>query len=245
MIALPTTAMVFAAGLGTRMRAHAPDIPKPLVMVAGKPLIHHVLDQLAASGITRAVVNLAYKGEQIARYLEDYDRLELVFSHEEKPLETGGGLLHARRLLDEEPFLCVNSDALWTDGKLPALQRMALAFDPDVHDALLLVCPLEHAIGYEGGGDFIMTPEQRLRRPSAEESASVVFTGVQILHPRVFEGPIFADRTDGEVFSISQLYRTTEEEGVIPRIGAILHDGSWMHVGDTAGVQAAEQQLAS
>jgi len=156
--------MVLAAGLGTRMRPLTDQIPKPLVPVAGKPLIDHVLDRLADAGVARAVVNVHYMAEQIEQHLAYRTRPQIVISDERGLLlGTGGGVTRALPQLGHAPFFHINSDTIWIDGVQPNLARLAETFDPDTMDALLLLAPTAGSIGYSGRGDFAMGPDGRLR----------------------------------------------------------------------------------
>lgn len=242
-IAMPDTAMLFAAGRGTRMRSHESMLPKPLVKVAGKALIDHALDQLVRAGMKRAVVNLAYKGEMIEAHLAGRRDITIIFSHEgPEPLETGGGIMHALPLLGNRPFFAVNSDILWLNSEELALHRLAANFDAARLDSLLLVCPIAQTTGYEGQGDFTLAPDGRVRRRAAQEAAPFVFAGVQLLSPRLFTDGLFAGRA-GDTFSLSRLFDRAGEDGWITGVHAIRHDSIWMHVGDAEGVKAAEKLL--
>src|SRR6266702_2362296 len=151
---VPRHAMVLAAGLGTRMRPLTDTMPKPLVKVAGKPLIDHVMDRLVEAGVERAVVNVHHFAEQMRQYLAHRKRPRIVISDERGLLlGTGGGVKKALPELGEAPFLHVNSDTIWIDGVKPNLKRLADAFDPATMDALLLLAPTAGSLGYAGRGD--------------------------------------------------------------------------------------------
>lgn len=231
----PATAMVLAAGLGTRMRAVSETLPKPLVPVCGKPLIDHVLDRLSAAGIRRVVVNLHYKGDRIAEHLEARTDLDIVFSREDRLLDTGGGVAQALPLLGET-FFVVNSDVIWLDGKVSALARLARVFDPARQDALLLLQRTVPAVGYDGPGDFMLDPAGALRRRRETEITPFLFAGSQLLHRRLFD-----DAPDG-AFSMNLLWDKAIRAG---RIAGILHDGEWFHVGTAAGLAATEARLST
>jgi MurNAc alpha-1-phosphate uridylyltransferase len=225
--------MVLAAGRGTRMRPVTDRLPKPLVEVAGQPLIDHAIDRLADAGVERVVVNLHYKGEMIADRLAMRGRPRIEFSREETLLETGGGVKRALPLLDEY-FFAVNGDILWLDGVSAALTRLAQAFDPERMDALLLLQRTASAIGYDGIGDYFLDPSGAPRRRGEREVAPYIFAGIQILHRRLFAG------IDDTVFSLKRLYDRSEEAG---RLGGLLHDGEWFHVGTPEGLAATEARL--
>lgn len=229
--------MVLAAGLGKRMRAVSGDLPKPLVRVAGKPLIEHALDRLAAAGVSTVVVNTHYKAAQLeahlATYAEHHNGLRLTISREETLLETGGGVAHALAQLSRDAFFVHNSDALLRDGAEPALARLAAAWDDARMDALLLLCPLDRAFGHGGGGDFQLGPDGRLKRARGDPEG-LIFTGVQLLHPR-----LFAHAPSG-AYSLNRHYDEAEAKG---RLFGVAHDGEWFHVGSPEGLAAAEDGL--
>src|ERR1700743_3393697 len=147
----PTKAMVLAAGLGLRMRPLTDHMPKPLVSVAGRPLLDHVLDKLASAGVTAAVVNVPSLGGQIIRHVASREEPRVIISDERDiVLGTGGGVVKALPLLGDAPFFHVNADTLWIDGVRPNLTRLADAFDPARMDILLLMAPTTRSIGYNG-----------------------------------------------------------------------------------------------
>jgi MurNAc alpha-1-phosphate uridylyltransferase len=232
---LGSTAMVLAAGLGRRMGALTRVRPKPMVEVAGRPLIDHVLDRLAAAGFARAVVNVHYQADVLRRYLLDRARPEIVWSDEtDRLLDTGGGIRRALHQFGANPFLAVNSDGIWMDGRHSAIDRLAARWDDAQMDVLLLLAETVAAIGYDGRGDFMMSDEGRLVRREEMRMAPFAFTGIQILHPRLFEG------TREEPFSLNRLYDRAAAAG---RLFGLLHDGAWMHVGTPEGVDLAERRL--
>lgn len=231
-------AMVMAAGLGLRMRPLTDAMPKPLVPVAGVPLIDRALDWLYASGVEEAVVNTHYKAEMLEKHLSKRRRPAITISYEETVLETGGGIKQALPLLGTQSFFVVNSDVICIDGKIPALHRLANSWDEDSMDALLLVHPVADAVGYFETGDFFLE-EGKLRRRLKERTAPFVFTGIQLLHPRIFEG------SPAGAFSLNVLYnRAMQQDGTLPRVKALAHDGRWLHVGDKEGLKAAETFLS-
>ena len=233
----PRTAMVLAAGLGERMRPLTDRMPKPLVPVAGKPLIDHVLDRLAAAGVERAVVNVHYLADMIERHLKGRTRPQIVISDErEKLLNTGGGVVKALDAIGREPFFHVNSDTIWIDGVKPNLERLAEAFDPTTMDALLLLAPVSTSIGYPGRGDFTMAPDGRLTRRGERDIAPFVYAGAAILRPELFKGA-----PDG-AFSLTTLFRRAEAEG---RLHGLRLEGVWMHVGTPEAIKDAEAAIAA
>jgi MurNAc alpha-1-phosphate uridylyltransferase len=231
----PKTAMVLAAGLGKRLRPITDARPKPLIEIAGQPLIGHALDRLVLAGVERAVVNLHYKPEMMAATLAPRKQPQIEFSREAELLETGGGVKQALPLLGEM-FYALNGDIFWLDGVTPALIRTAQAFDKKRMDALLLMQRTTGAIGYEGPGDYFLDPLGIPRRRGEREVAPYIFAGIQILHRRLFDG------VEDTVFSLKKLYDRAEDAG---RLGAIIHDGEWFHIGTPEGLEATRARLAS
>ena len=236
--AVPETAMVLAAGLGKRMRPLTATRPKPLVEVAGKPLIDHVFDRLRSAGVKRAVVNVHYFADSLEAHLKARVRdIEVVISDERKLLmETGGGLVHARAELGDKPFLCVNSDNLWVDGPIDAIRSLAAQWDDARMDALLLLIPLARAHSHRGQGDFHLDARGRITgRRKAGRLAPFVFTGVQILSPR-----LLADWPEGP-FSTNLFWERAIEAG---RAWGVVHQGLWFDVGTPRAVGETEAVLA-
>jgi N-acetyl-alpha-D-muramate 1-phosphate uridylyltransferase len=233
--AIPRRAMVMAAGLGTRMRPYNGQTPKPLVEVGGKALIDYGLDLLAEAGVERAVVNVHHLADQIERHLGSRTRPQIVISDErDELLGTAGGPLKAMPLLGPGAFFHVNSDAIWIDGAVPNLNRLAAAFDPAHMDALLLLAPTATAIGYAGSGDFAMAADGRLSRRGEREVVPFVFAGVAILVPTFFAG------APPGPSSMSPLFDRAIAAG---RLYGLRLDGLWMHVGTPEAVAAAEAAL--
>jgi MurNAc alpha-1-phosphate uridylyltransferase len=231
----PKTAMVLAAGFGERMRPLTDKKPKPLVEVAGKPLIEHVLDKLADAGVATAVVNVHYLADMIEKRLAGRKDPRIVISDERKHLlNTGGGIVKARPLIGAAPFYLINSDSLWIDGVRGNLARLAENFDPARMDALLLLAPSTDSIGYAGRGDFAMTSDGRLRARAEREVVPFVYAGVAILSPSLFK-----NAPDG-AFSLTRLFdRASEAE----RLFGLRIDGMWMHVGTPDAIALAEDAI--
>lgn len=231
---MPSHAMVLAAGKGLRMRPLTDHMPKPLIPVAGRCMLDRVFDRLDEAGVPHRVVNAHWLAEKIAAHLAGHPGV--VISHEDTLLETGGGVARALPLLGEAPFFVCNGDVIWLDGPRPALARLAAAWEGATMDALLLLQPRESAFGYEGRGDFHVDPAGRLRRRAAEEMAPFVFTGVQILAPRLFEG------APAGQFSLNLLY---DRAMAARRLFGLIHDGAWLHIGTPEGLAAAERRLGT
>lgn len=228
--------MVLAAGLGLRMRPITDKTPKPLIAVAGRSLLDRVIDRLEAAGVGKVVVNAHYMADKVVKHLKKRKTPKIRVSVEEERLETGGGVAKALPLLGKRPFFVVNGDVLWFDGPYPALTAMMAAWDDSHMDALLLLHPTNEAYGYEGDGDFVMDSVGRLTRRPERRIAPLLFAGVQILHPRLFDGA-----GDG-AYSLNVLYDRAIEGG---RLFGHLHDGTWFHVGRPRDLDVVEQYLAS
>jgi MurNAc alpha-1-phosphate uridylyltransferase len=235
MIVLPRTAMVLAAGLGTRLRPVTDTIPKPLIEINGRTLLDHAIDRLALVGVERVVVNVHYKAAMVAAQLARRDHPRIEISHETELLDTGGGVARALPLLDDV-FFVVNSDLLWLDGQDRTLQRLATAFDPERMDAILLLQRTVTAVGYEGSGDYLIDASGYPHRRGEREIAPFLFAGLQLLHSRAFAG--ISDR----VFSLVRIFDRAEEAG---RLQAIVHDGEWYHIGTPQGLAATRERLSS
>lgn len=228
------TAMILAAGFGTRMRPITEHTPKPLVPLAGRALIDHGIDRLVAAGVKRVVVNTHYKAPMMAAHLGARHDVEIVLSHEENLLDTGGGVKNALAALGDA-FYVVNADVFWLNGRTPALTRLANAWDPSRLDALLLVQRTTTAIGYEGMGDFLVDPLGHVRRRGEREVVPHLFAGIEILSRRFF------DSSPEGAFSLNPLWNRAIEAG---RLEALIHDGEWFHVGTPQGLAASEDRLS-
>lgn len=231
---VPRTAMVMAAGIGKRMRPLTATRPKPLVSVAGKPLIDHVFDRLIAAGIERAVVNVHYLADQLEAHLRDrFPEIEIIISDErDRLLETGGGLVKARPLLGDDPILVVNSDNLWIDGPVDAIRLLASRWDEARMDALLLMVPLARAHNHQGQGDFYLGPDGRITgRRARNRVAPFSYTGIQIMHPR-----LIADAPEGP-FSTNIFWNRAIEAG---RAYGQVHQGLWFDVGTPRAIPQTE-----
>jgi N-acetyl-alpha-D-muramate 1-phosphate uridylyltransferase len=229
----PDKAMVLAAGLGLRMRPLTEQMPKPLVSVAGRTLLDHVLDKLGDAGVNEAIVNVHYLPDQIISHVKGRKRPLVTISDErDQALGTGGGVVKALPLLGRAPFFHVNADTLWIDGARPNLTRLAEAFDPARMDILLLMAPTAGSIGYEGNGDYSMLPDGALRKRKEHQVVPFVYAGAAILSPGVFAG------APGGDFSLTKMFDAANEQ---ERLFGLRLDGTWMHVGTPEAVGAAEQ----
>jgi len=224
--------MVLAAGLGTRMRPLTDKLPKPLVKVAGRALIDHVLDRLAEAGVVRAVVNVHHFAQQMQQHLAHRRYPQVVISDERGLLlGTGGGVRKALPELGDAPFFHINSDTIWIDGSRPNLMRLADTFDTAAMDALLLLAPTTGSVGYAGRGDFTMAPDGRLRQRAEHEVAPFVFAGAAILSPALFRNAPTGEFPLGALFGHAAQAR---------RLYGLRLEGRWMHIGSPEAIAAAE-----
>jgi len=235
---VPATAMVMAAGLGMRMRPLTATKPKPLIEVAGKPLIDHVFDRLCAAGVKQVVVNVHYLADALEAHLADAaEDLDVTISDErDLLLETGGGLVRAQTLIESDPFLAINSDNLWIDGPADTLKLLASHWDGSKMDALLLLVPQARAMNHHGLGDFHMDRVGHLRRRGRSRVAPFVYTGVQIISKALLK-----DAPEG-AFSTNVLWDKAIAAG---RCYGAVHQGLWFDVGNPESIRATEQVLAN
>jgi len=224
--------MILAAGRGERMRPLTDTTPKPMIPVAGRSMLDRSMDRLLTHGVRTVVVNVHHLGEQIETHLDGRARI----LREERLLETGGSVKNALPLLGDGPYFILNGDGLWRDGSQPMLSRMEAAWDPDRMDALLLLHPIEKAIGCEARdrGDYFLEADGRARHRGGEPSAPYMFASVSICDSRLFRGS-----PDG-AFSLLKLWTRAEAAG---RLHGLVHDGDWFHVGTPQALAEARTLL--
>ncbi len=222
----PDALMLFAAGLGTRMRSLTQDRPKPLIEVAGKPLIDHALDLVRGAEVARVVANTHYLGAQITAHLAPHD--VLISDESGALLETGGGLRKALPLLGQGPVFTLNTDAVWTGANV--LSSLRGAWDGVTMSALLALVPVEAALGYAGEGDFSLSPDGRISR-----GKGYVYTGAQVINPSGIE------TVSETAFSLNLLWNRMIAEG---RAYGAVHRGGWCDVGRPECIALAEGMLA-
>lgn len=233
---MPETAMVLAAGLGTRMRPLTDNCPKPLVNVRRKALIDYTLDELVRAGVKRAVVNVHYLADQVEAHLAKRDDIEIIISDERgEVLETGGALAQARAHLGDDPIFVCNTDAFWGAPVVDPLRQLAASFNPLEMDVCMLLADRERSLGYDGAGDFLMDSAGVLRRRGDAPSAPWAFTGVRIIKPGLYDEQVIRR------FSATEIWTPLLEAGRIK--GSIL-DAFWLHVGDPQAVKDAEMWMA-
>lgn len=236
----PDIAMVFAAGLGTRMRPITDTLPKPLVEVGGKTLLDHVLDSLVSAGIKKAIVNIHYLPALISDHLQHRNTPEIILSDEsDKLLDQGGGIRKVLDTIGSDSFFITNTDSFWcgNPGSKTGsnIQRLAQQWDPDVMDVLLLLAPVTNSIGVDWKGDYLMHTDGTLERRGTRTSVPYVYAGVGIVKKSLFE-----DETQ-DVFGLSPFFDQAQAKG---RLHGIELDGLWLHVGTPEAIEQANRALA-
>jgi MurNAc alpha-1-phosphate uridylyltransferase len=230
----PESAMILAAGLGTRMRPLTNETAKPLLPLGGRALVNLALDRLAAAGVARTVVNVHWQADRVTEHLSHHTGApKVTIRKEEALLETGGAVRASLPDLGPAPFFVINGDTVWLDGPTPALDRLATTWS-DETDAVLLVARTFQVHAEVGSGDFAIDPWGIARRPKEREIVPYVFAGIQLLRPSLFEtapeGP----------FSLNLLWDQAIATG---RLRAVVHDGLWFHLSTPADLAEAEYAL--
>lgn len=235
-VPVPHTAMVLAAGLGTRMRPLTDATPKPLLRVRDKALIDRLLDPLAAAGVKRIIVNVHYLADRVEAHVRSRTDIEVIISDERgEVLETGGALAKARGLLGEDPVFVMNTDAFWAPESAAPFLELADAFDPTSEDERLLVADTGRCLGFDGAGDFFLEPGDRLRRRGEAAAAPWAYAGVRIMKPQLY------DNLPVERFSALKVWDGLIGEG---RLAGQKLDRFWLHVGDPGALADAEMWIA-
>ncbi len=235
-----TGAMVMAAGLGKRMRPLTAATPKPLVRVAGQPLIDHTLQHLAKAGVRDVVVNVHYLADALEGHVAaaPFGMTYSISDERERLLETGGGLVKALPSIASDPFYCVNSDNIWVDGPSPALTQLAQDWDGRRMDALLLLVPHARAHHHGGSGDFHLDGSGRVSRRMERKVAPFIFTGIQLMAKSLIQGD---DGAAGEAFSTNRFWDAAIESG---RLFGSMFDGEWFDIGTPAAIGPTETWFA-
>ncbi len=210
------SAMVFAAGLGTRMQPLTNTCPKPLLEIGCRSFLTRALDHIDQADISNVVVNTFYFPDQVANTLKHHSHVQI--SLEDERLETGGGAKKALSLLGDEAFFTLNGDVVWQAPHL--LAQLHDAWDNQTMDALLLLIPTEEAHGSVGNGDFVFDQDGKLERYTGQPAKAYTYTGCQLIHPR-----LFVDSPD--IFSMNLLYDRALAQGRL--FGQVLQ-GDWFHI---------------
>ncbi|MCC7394468.1 MAG: nucleotidyltransferase family protein [Sphingomonadaceae bacterium] len=237
MTALPQSAMVMAAGKGTRMMPLTIDRPKPLIEVAGVSLLDHVLGHLRDAGVGQIIVNAHYRAQQVEDHLATHARDFDVRLSDERDLllDTGGGLVRALPLIDADPFFCINADNWWTDAPgSDALHRLADAWNAAQMDVLMLVIDHDRAGNSKGQGDFDMDGDGRLSRDGPPRPRPYVWTGIQLVAKHLVRDPPEA------VFSTNVFWDRAIAQG---RCHGLVHQGAWWDVGYPQAIALTEAAL--
>ena len=237
MSARPEKALVFAAGLGTRMRPITLTLPKPLVRVGGKAMLDHMLDRLDEAGIEEAIVNVHWLADQVEDHLRERTAPHIKISDERQELlDQGGGIVNVLDQFHGKPFFICNTDALWIGETEPQVARLARAWDGAKMDVLLLLAETKTSVGVDWRGDFFLDAQGRLRRPDAGEAAPYVYSGGGIIKSSLFAGSPL------EPFRLAPFFFAAAEKG---RLFGLPLEGRWLHVGDPEAIEEAEKIYAS
>jgi MurNAc alpha-1-phosphate uridylyltransferase len=232
---VPDTVMVFAAGLGTRMRPITDTLPKPLVKIGGRAMLDHMLDRFAEIGVRRAIVNVHYLADQLEQHLASRSNPEIIISDErDKLLDQGGGIKKVLPLLRDKPFFICNTDAIWLEGAQSNLALLRERWDPEAMDVLLLVAASATSIGVDWPGDFFMDAAGRLTRRGQSEVAPFVYAGVGVIKPQLFA------QVKEDIFRLAPFFFAAAERG---RLFGQRLDGRWLHVGTPAAIEDAEHAI--
>ena len=229
------TAMLLAAGYGTRLKPLTDHTPKPLVPVAGRPIIEYALDKLRAYGIEEIVINVSHLKGQLVEYFAAQNKFHVTISEEAEPLETGGGLKKAAPFLGDEPVFAINSDILWTDEGETALNRLTRIWDDAKMDFLLLAQSKAKAIGHDQGEDHLfIKPDNTLGWNPPD--APYIISGLGIFHPRVLR------TAPAGKFSVKVLWLAAMAQN---RLFCLPHQGRWFQTGTLADIRQTESALAA
>ncbi|MEM7767888.1 MAG: nucleotidyltransferase family protein [Pseudomonadota bacterium] len=234
-MAVPHTAMLLAAGLGTRMRPLTDNTPKPLIPVAGRSILDRLIDALVEAGVTRLVINVHWLADKVEAHMAGIGGVEVLISDErDNLLETGGGIVKAAPLLGDDPVWVLNTDAFWAPTDIQPLVDLAAAYDPAAMDDLLLLADRERTLGYPGAGDFHCEPDGRLRRRGDDVTAPWAYAGVRITKPQLYKDEPL------EPFSANRIWDRLIPAG---RLHGLAMDRFWLHVGDPSALADADMWM--
>lgn len=210
------------------MRPLTDQIPKPMVEVAEKPLIGHVLDMVYNAGVTNIVTNIHYKPAPLLDYLQTYHKDKVIISDETSALlDSGGGVVQALPHIEDDYFYIINADCIWS-GLYNALLQMSDIFDPDKMDILKLLSPSETALGFDEKNIYNLDTDGKIIR---SDSADYSFTGIQIAKKSLFQG------RKAEKFSVREIWNIAKEN---QRFYGLNYSGKWLHIGTPEAVHLAE-----
>lgn len=233
---IPDKAFILAAGMGTRLRPHTDTMPKPMVPVAGRPILDYALDKLAAIGVKDVWINLHYLPDVIRSHLSTRNDVKIRFSEEKTLLNTGGGVKKCLKEIGSEPFFMINGDALWKNTKKEALLQLSEAYAPEKTDILLLLQSVSAMTLTGGVGDYNGDGINAAR--ALDKKGQYMFTGLRIVHPRVFDYP----QANPDIFSFLDLMDEAEKQG---RLQYVVHDGDWHHISTPADLAAVDAAFRS
>jgi MurNAc alpha-1-phosphate uridylyltransferase len=218
------TAMILAAGYATRLRPISNHTPKAMVQIMGKPILGHILGRLKEIALKQIIVNTHHLGTVVKTYLEQQSKHFNIQISEEQALP----------MIGTQPFYVINGKIIWFNGGQNSLLNLASHWNNKTMDVLLLLQPVTKTVGYQGFGDFHLNADGSLKRRQDDEIAPFVFSGIQIIHPRLFE-----DSPDGS-FSLNVLYDRAIAQG---RLFGVRHDGTWLHISSPQDILAVEAYL--
>lgn len=226
--------MILAAGFGKRLHPLTLRVPKPLVAVNGRPILDYTLDHLTHGEIQRCIVNTHYLAQAIHEHLHSVHHPHITLSYEPQILDTGGAIRHVLPFFKDQPFFVVNADIWWEEKSV--FDRLREMWDPERMDGILVVVPYDQAIDFPGSGDYFLTDDQKLAHRGDKSEAPYIYSGIQLLHPRVFqnlpEGP----------FPLLDLYLDLEQKG---RLYGLVMSGSWCDMGTPQTLANLECHLQS
>ena len=216
------TIMLFAAGLGNRMRHLTENSPKTLLPILGKPILHHALELCKTYPFKKIVINTHYLNKQVEQSIKDFQKAnpnfpEIVIIYEEELLETGGAIKNAHDILGSEPVFTLNTDIV-LQAEYNIFDFMLKTWNKDKMDFLLLMQPYKDSVGYTGHGDFDLDKDGKLIRPDKQENYEYMYAGLQILKPeKVAKHPL-------RIFSLREYYLNSDKV-----VGLAAHDTRWYH----------------
>ncbi|MEM6811238.1 MAG: nucleotidyltransferase family protein [Pseudomonadota bacterium] len=236
----PDQAFILAAGKGTRLKPYTDQLPKPLVPVRGKPILHHTLEKLQNDGVQNIIINTHYFGDMIKSCQDDFPQLNIQFSNEKDLLNTGGGVKKALSHLKEKDFFMINGDAFWDDSPQSSVfERLSKEWNPEIMDILLLLQPISQMNLTKGIGDYDISADGQAKR-SPHKNGDYMFAGIRITKPSLFED------VQEDCFSFLNLMDEAEAKG---KLYGLVHNAAWHHISTPEDLervnQASEKSLSS